>query len=607
MSSARVTKKVKSRSMDDCETVSSMDEEGDSTESRSFKEALLSIQGSSDGEVFLEEEWVDEEVAEDRWYKEEVSFEDKKVGGILEIKVSDEEMLKWSEQWQKTLIVNVLGKKVNYRALEFKLNRDWARDGKIKIIDMPRGFYAVQFEKDSDYEHALFQGPWMIADHYILVQTWRRNFLRSARVAQKVAVWVRVPELPLELYNDIFLKRLGASLGTMLKIDRLTSVHSRGQFARLCVEIDLAKPVVPQVMVRGETLNLEYEGLHTICFHCGVYGHRERECLLKMKTHGNPLNGVRDPEGGGVKNGVVQKVPTVSSRGEAMSPDASAKQVVGCEDMRVETEVAMETELSVEEGDKPCYGPWIVVSRSNRKMKKVKAKGMGQSGVDGGERYVVVSPPEGYVNRSEGSRLEKSGHVVTKEVGSSGLTNQEKGNIKKGGELKVIPEKQIGPNGPSSPNPLKARNFVGGENTQLGHRIKDLKRAARNGNRLKKLGVAKSPSLKGASFKENINPGFLANLGAALLNGPDTAKDKLALDTSDRSAGPIKKLTTGNLSKISELPLVKELFGNPLLGSVRIVSNTGGDGLDKEVSKTGHALMQVDNELSEQNAKSVSK
>lgn len=95
-------------------------------------------------------------------------------------------------------------------------------------------------------------------------------------------VCVRILELPLELYNDIFLKRLGNSLGSMLKIDKLTSIHSRGQFARICVEVYLAKPVVPQVMVRAELLNLEYEGLHTICFHFGVYGHRENECLLKL-------------------------------------------------------------------------------------------------------------------------------------------------------------------------------------------------------------------------------------------------------------------------------------------------------------------------------------
>lgn len=209
-------------------TDSSMDEGRENIEFKSFREALLSEEGLADEEVVLEDGWEEAEVAEDRWYKEVEVPEDKAREGVLEIKVSDEELLKWSEQWERTLVINVLGRKVNFRALENKLNREWARDGKIKIIDMPRGYYAVQFAEDADYTHALFEGSWMVADHYILVQRWRRNFLKSARVEHKVAVWVRAPELPLELYNDIFLKRLGSSLGTMLKIDRLTSVHSRG-------------------------------------------------------------------------------------------------------------------------------------------------------------------------------------------------------------------------------------------------------------------------------------------------------------------------------------------------------------------------------------------
>src|ERR1044072_597605 len=64
----------------------------------------------------------------------------------------------------------------------------------------------------------------------------------------------------------------------LLKVDRLTSIHSRGKFARICVEIDIQKKLVPKVKVMGEVLNLEYEGLHQVCFRCGVYGHKKEFC-----------------------------------------------------------------------------------------------------------------------------------------------------------------------------------------------------------------------------------------------------------------------------------------------------------------------------------------
>lgn len=176
----------------------------------------------------------------------------------------------------------MLGKEnLNFRILENKILRDWAEASRVKIIDMPRGFYAVQFNSLEDYNNVLYKGPWMVVDHYILVQRWRPNFLNSAKTVSKVAVWVRIPELPLELYNDKFLTRLGATMGKLLKVDRLTSFQHRGQFARICVELDLSKPLVPQVVVRGVPLKLVYEGLHAICFSCGVYGHRMGSCSSK--------------------------------------------------------------------------------------------------------------------------------------------------------------------------------------------------------------------------------------------------------------------------------------------------------------------------------------
>lgn len=64
----------------------------------------------------------------------------------------------------------MLGKEnLNFRILENKILRDWAEASKVKIIDMPRGFYAVQFNSLEDYNNVLYKGPWMVVDHYILV------------------------------------------------------------------------------------------------------------------------------------------------------------------------------------------------------------------------------------------------------------------------------------------------------------------------------------------------------------------------------------------------------------------------------------------------------
>ena len=88
----------------------------------------------------------------------------------------------------------------------------------------------------------------------------------------------------MNLFNEKFLWRLGSTLGEMLKIDKVTTIQSRGKFARICVELDLDKPLQPKAIVREYLLNMQYEGLHVVFFKCGRYGHRERDCVHGAET-----------------------------------------------------------------------------------------------------------------------------------------------------------------------------------------------------------------------------------------------------------------------------------------------------------------------------------
>lgn len=167
--------------------------------------------------------------------KEDAAMADLEEGAGVEIPLSDEEWIKWSLPSTKTLVVKVMGKNVNFRTLDNNLQKKWPKKGSIKIVDMPDGYFLVYFVSEEDYAHALFEGPWMIADSYLIVQRWRPVFLQNAEKIKKVAVWIRIPRLPTELYNTNFLWRIGNGLGSMLRVDRLTSIHSRGQYARICV------------------------------------------------------------------------------------------------------------------------------------------------------------------------------------------------------------------------------------------------------------------------------------------------------------------------------------------------------------------------------------
>ena len=61
------------------------------------------------------------------------------------------------------------------------------------------------------------EGPWMIFNHYILVQIWRSFFLTNPNIGRRLLVWIRIPDLPSKLFNDQFLWSIGTTLGEMLK------------------------------------------------------------------------------------------------------------------------------------------------------------------------------------------------------------------------------------------------------------------------------------------------------------------------------------------------------------------------------------------------------
>lgn len=123
----------------------------------------------------------------------------------------------------------------------------------------------------------------MIFGHYLMVRPWQPNFDPNQSSPESLLVWVRIPCLPIEYFDSNFLMRLGARIGRPIKVDNAVSVVSRGLYARVCVDVNLQKPIVSKFMLRRRVRKIEYEGIHLVCFGCGMYVHGKEGCPLKEK------------------------------------------------------------------------------------------------------------------------------------------------------------------------------------------------------------------------------------------------------------------------------------------------------------------------------------
>ncbi|CAN1790226.1 Putative ribonuclease H protein At1g65750 [Linum perenne] len=160
----------------------------------------------------------------------------------------------------------------------------WARRGRIFIWDIRFGHYVSKFDDDMDYKRALFEGPWLVGDHYVISEEWKPNFEPGYSQVNTIWAWVRLSGIPLEYFDDGILRSIGDKIGKTVKVANTTLFGLRGNYARVCVEIDLHKPFVSKYRLNRRVHRVEYEGLHEICFTCGRYGHGQGGCPSKVSN-----------------------------------------------------------------------------------------------------------------------------------------------------------------------------------------------------------------------------------------------------------------------------------------------------------------------------------
>lgn len=159
------------------------------------------------------------------------------------------------------LIIKYLGKSINFNVLNQRLPNIWSLQGKMNLIDIGYSCFVTRFDNKNDYLHALLDGPWKIFDNYLVIQRWESEYRpRTARLT-KMAVWVRLPNIPMENFRDDITRSILENIGKPLKLDRTTVVVSKGRFARAVVEVGLNKPLAFEVWVRNTVQAIEYEGL----------------------------------------------------------------------------------------------------------------------------------------------------------------------------------------------------------------------------------------------------------------------------------------------------------------------------------------------------------
>ncbi|CAN1774992.1 hypothetical protein LINPERHAP1_LOCUS13172, partial [Linum perenne] len=76
-----------------------------------------------------------------------------------------------------------------------------------------------------------------------------------------ILIWVRVTKLPIHYFNHVAVNLIGNTI----RMDLVTSKDARG-YVRVCVEVDLTKPLLGKYIIDDREFHIKYESLENIFF-----------------------------------------------------------------------------------------------------------------------------------------------------------------------------------------------------------------------------------------------------------------------------------------------------------------------------------------------------
>ncbi|GJZ67450.1 RNA-directed DNA polymerase, eukaryota, reverse transcriptase zinc-binding domain protein [Tanacetum coccineum] len=212
-----------------------------------------------------------------------------------EVVVMDPVVEEGSKKWDLTLVRYFVGLKMGYYEISGHLKRMWISHQLAEIITNDCGLYFLKFRSLEGMNFVLENGPWLVDSKPFFVKKWEAGMCMEKPKPDKVPLWVKIMNVPLEAWNAQGISRIASRIGNPIIMDRITTsmcdrAYGRASFARVLIEVDASKELVESVEIcyekLGKSMNLrvEYAWKPSLCTHCKVFGHEYRRCGNRVLT-----------------------------------------------------------------------------------------------------------------------------------------------------------------------------------------------------------------------------------------------------------------------------------------------------------------------------------
>ncbi|KAI5016311.1 hypothetical protein ZWY2020_006162 [Hordeum vulgare] len=197
-------------------------------------------------------------------------------------------------------------KPVFVEAMAETLGRIWCPIKGLECKEVGENIFLFTFGQESGKRLALEGGPWEFGSDLLVFE----EFIASKRPEDysfdTIPIWVRIMRLPLGMMCKESGEVTGSLIGDVQEVEAGADEKSMGRFLRVKVRMNIKAPLMrgftleeedaeveqtDQVDPHGKEAMLggknwcpfEYEHLPDFCYVCGIIGHTDKACGMKLK------------------------------------------------------------------------------------------------------------------------------------------------------------------------------------------------------------------------------------------------------------------------------------------------------------------------------------
>ncbi|KAF5472547.1 hypothetical protein F2P56_009258 [Juglans regia] len=231
----------------------------------------------------------------------------KVMDGEIFFQFSKEEINRSAEPFRFSIVIKFLRQRPSLDAIRAFIANRWGLSSipVVSSMKLPRNVF-IRLATEADFVKVLSHESCEVNGVAYCAFHWSPDF-NEEHEPSNVPVWILLPGLPPNFYQESFLQIFTAPLGRFIRRDNSTCCATRTDGARLCLEMDAAKEPISYFWIGTPGLatsrkqEIIFETLPAYCGKCRVQGHNSKTCRAgkpKQEERNRGRNKEKDESGG---------------------------------------------------------------------------------------------------------------------------------------------------------------------------------------------------------------------------------------------------------------------------------------------------------------------